>query len=100
MPQAMENVIREAEEEGADQGLMFETIAEVQDPSVARVLIAALKAHGFHPLEGGENGLPGLPGVFGPRGIGIAVPEDEAPTPRSSPTISSARCGAEGRPGP
>jgi hypothetical protein len=56
---------------------MFETIAEVQDPAVARVLIAALKAHGFHPLEGGENGLPGLPGVYGPRGVGIAVPEDE-----------------------
>ena len=57
---------------------MFETIAEVQDPSVARVLITALKAHGFHPLEGGENGLPGLPGVFDPRGVGIAVPEEEA----------------------
>jgi hypothetical protein len=57
---------------------MFETIAEVQDPAVARVLIAALKAHGFHPLEGGENGLPGLPGVYGPRGVGIAVPADEA----------------------
>ena len=56
---------------------MFETIAEVQDPSIARVLIAALKAHGFHPLEGGESGLPGLPGVFGPRGIDIAVPESE-----------------------
>ena len=57
---------------------MFETIAEVQDPAVARVLIAALKAHGFHPLEGGENGLPGLPGVVGPRGIPILVPEEEA----------------------
>lgn len=57
---------------------MFETIAEVQDPSVARILIAALKAHGFHPLEGGENGLPGLPGVFSPRGVPITVPEEEA----------------------
>jgi len=57
---------------------VFETIAEVQDPAVARVLIAALKAHGFHPLEGGENGLPGLPGVVGPRGIPILVPEEEA----------------------
>lgn len=57
---------------------MFETIAQVQDPAVARVLIAALKAHGFHPLEGGENGLPGLPGVYGPRGVGIIVPGDEA----------------------
>lgn len=57
---------------------MFETIAEVRDPDKARVLIAALKAHGFHPREGGENGLPGLPGVFGPRGIDIVVPEEEA----------------------
>ena len=57
---------------------MFETIAEVEDPSVARVLIAALKAHGFHPKEGGESGLPGLPGVFSPKGIAIEVPEEEA----------------------
>lgn len=57
---------------------MFETIAHVQDPAIARVLIAALQAHGFHPLQGGEDGLPGLPGVVGPRGIPILVPEDEA----------------------
>jgi hypothetical protein len=57
---------------------MFETIAEIEDPSVARVLIAALKAHGFHPLEGPEAGLPGLPGVYGPRGVPIDVPEAEA----------------------
>ena len=56
---------------------MFETIAHVQDPSMARVLITALKAHGFHPLESGEDGLPGLPGVVGPRGIPILVPEEE-----------------------
>ncbi|MGV3651355.1 MAG: hypothetical protein ACO1OK_08010 [Devosia sp.] len=57
---------------------MFETVAEIADPSQARVLITALKAHGFHPLEGGENGLPGLPGVYGARGIAIAVPDAEA----------------------
>jgi hypothetical protein len=56
---------------------VFETIAEVLEPSVARVLITALKAHGFHPLEGGESGLPGLPGVYGPRGVPIQVPEEE-----------------------
>jgi len=56
---------------------VFETIAHVQDPSMARVLITALKAHGFHPLESGEDGLPGLPGVVGPRGIPILVPEEE-----------------------
>ena len=56
----------------------METIAHVSDPSLARVLIAALQAHGFHPEEGGQNGLPGLPGVVAPRGIPIRVPEDEA----------------------
>jgi hypothetical protein len=56
----------------------LETIAHVSDPSLARVLIAALQAHGFHPEEGGQNGLPGLPGVVAPRGIPIRVPEEEA----------------------
>ena len=57
---------------------MYETIAHVSDPALARVLIAALQAHGFHPLEGGQNGLPGLPGVVGPRGIAIQLPDEEA----------------------
>jgi len=56
----------------------LETIAHVSDPALARVLIAALQAHGFHPLESGQNGLPGLPGVVAPRGIPIRVPEEEA----------------------
>ena len=56
---------------------MFETIAYVDDPATARVLTAALRAHGFHPLDGGNDGLPGLPGVIGPRGIPVVVPEDE-----------------------
>jgi hypothetical protein len=56
----------------------YETIAEIEDPSVARVLIAALKAHGFHPREGAESGLPGLPGVYGPKGIPIELPEEES----------------------
>ncbi len=58
--------------------MSYETIAEIEDPSVARVLIAALKAHGFHPREGAEHGLPGLAGVYGPKGIPIEVPEEEA----------------------
>ena len=57
---------------------MFEIIAEVSDSSVARVLTVALRAHGFHPLEGGEGGLPGFPGVFAQKGIAIEVPEEEA----------------------
>ena len=57
---------------------MFEVIAEVPDLSAARVLIAALKAHGFHPMDGGADGLPGMPGITGPRGIAIQVPDEEA----------------------
>ena len=57
---------------------MYETIAHVADPALARVLIAALQAHGFHPLDSGQNGLPGLPGVVAPRGIPIRLPDEEA----------------------
>jgi len=57
---------------------MFTLVAEIADPSMARVIVTALKAHGFHPLEGGEGGLPGLPGVFGPRGFALKVPDEEA----------------------
>ena len=58
--------------------MIFETIAQVKDPSMARVLVVALKAHGFHPLESGEGGLPGLTNFFGPDGVPVQVPEDEA----------------------
>jgi hypothetical protein len=58
--------------------MSFTTIAEVEDPSMARVLVVALRAHGFHPLENGEGGLPGLPNLFGPDGVPVLVPEDEA----------------------
>ena len=57
---------------------MYEIITYVSDPALARVLIVALQAHGFHPLESGENGLPGLPGVVAPKGIPIRVPDEEA----------------------
>lgn len=56
----------------------FETIAASHDASVVRVLVAALRAHGFHPLEGGEDGLPGMPGVTGADGIPVRVPAAEA----------------------
>lgn len=57
---------------------MYETVATVEDPAVARVLVLALKAHGFHPREGSESGLPGMPGVFSPTGIPVELPEEEA----------------------
>ena len=58
--------------------MAFQTIVEIEDPSQARVLVVALKAHGFHPLEGGEGGLPGVRGLFGPKGVPVQVPEEEA----------------------
>lgn len=58
---------------------MFEIIAELENASEARVLVMALKAHGFHPLGDGEDGLPGLPGIRSLSGkIAIQVPETEA----------------------
>jgi hypothetical protein len=56
----------------------LETIAHVEDPSLARVLIVALRAHGFHPAEAGEGGLPGVTDVFFGKGIPIRVPDEEA----------------------
>lgn len=56
---------------------MFVSIADVREISIARVLITALKAHGFHPLDN-ELGLPGMPGITGVRGtIDIQVPMEE-----------------------
>lgn len=57
--------------------MSYQIIAHVENPSTARVLIVALKAHGFHPLEGGEGGLPGLPNMFGPKGVPLQVPQEE-----------------------
>ena len=63
----------------------YRTVAHIEEPSVARVLIAALKAHGFHPLEGPEHGLPGLAGVYGPKGIPIELRWKKPLTENCSP---------------
>lgn len=54
------------------------TILKVEDAGKARVLIAALKGHGFHPIEGTDIGISGMGGMAGPSGIAIQVPEGEA----------------------
>jgi hypothetical protein len=56
----------------------FTEILISRDANKVRVITAALKAHGFHPLEGDEDGIPGLPGVTGLYGISIRVPAEEA----------------------
>jgi hypothetical protein len=55
----------------------YKTIAQVRDAGIARVLIVALRAHGFHPLDPRDGGLPGVPSIFGADGVGIEVPENE-----------------------
>lgn len=58
---------------------MLVTIANLRDISKIRVLITALKAHGFHPMESGQDGLAGMPGVRGYKGTyAIKVPKAEA----------------------
>lgn len=57
--------------------MRFQAIAQVKDQSAARVLLVALRAHGFHPLDLRDGGLPGVPNLFGPEGFAIEVPEDE-----------------------
>lgn len=58
--------------------MRFAPVAQVKSQSIARVLLVALRAHGFHPLEPREGGLPGVPNLFGPEGFVLEVPEDEA----------------------
>jgi hypothetical protein len=57
--------------------MRFAPIAQVKDQSTARVLLVALRAHGFHPLDLREGGLPGVPNHFGADGFVIEVPEQE-----------------------
>lgn len=58
--------------------MRFTPIAQVKGQSQARVLLVALRAHGFHPLEPREGGLPGVPNLIGVDGFILEVPEDEA----------------------
>ncbi len=58
--------------------MRFAPVAQVKNQSQARILLVALRAHGFHPLEPREGGLPGVPNLFGPEGFILEVPEEEA----------------------
>jgi hypothetical protein len=57
--------------------MRFAPIIAVRSRSTAQVLIVALRAHGFHPLDPREGGLPGVPNMFGPDGFVVEVPKDE-----------------------
>ena len=52
----------------------LEIIARVDDPVLARNLIVALAAYGFHPVTAGDGGFPGTALASG---IPIRVPADE-----------------------
>lgn len=56
----------------------YETIIHVKSESRARVLIAALRAHGFSPREVANGGLPGVSAGLSGAGVPIDVPKDEA----------------------
>ncbi len=63
--------------------IIYVTIAEVADPGTARVLIAALRGYGFHPMSRSAfSSLPGVDGLEG-RGAPIEVPEAEAADARA-----------------
>jgi hypothetical protein len=56
----------------------MEIIARVPDASLARSLIVALRAYGFHPEDDLDGGLPGVTDPFFGRGVPIRVPDEEA----------------------
>ncbi|RDE09613.1 hypothetical protein [Pelagibacterium lacus] len=56
----------------------YETIVYVERESVARLMVAALKAHGFSPRDIADGGLPGIGSGLTDRGLAIAVPVAEA----------------------
>lgn len=56
----------------------YETIIHVKSEARARVLIAALRAHGFSPRDIADGGLPGVSAGLSGTGVPVAVPEDEA----------------------
>jgi hypothetical protein len=58
--------------------IVYETIAEIADPAIARVLVAALRGYGFHPLARDVDGPPGMPGYTGTTGLPVEVPASEA----------------------
>jgi hypothetical protein len=58
--------------------MAYQTIAIAPNLAIARVLALALRAHGFHPLDRGDGGMPGVRGAFAEDGVQVQVPEEEA----------------------
>jgi hypothetical protein len=60
-----------------------ETIAAIADPAVARVLIAALRGYGCHPLERDDEGVFGMASLATLKGAPVEVPVAEAADARA-----------------
>jgi len=71
----------------------FETILTHHDGDILRIIVVALKAHGFHPSEGGSSGLPGL---TTPSGAGVRVPKAEAEDAKMLAEVLLAEMTAQG----
>lgn len=56
----------------------FETVLSHRDANIIRVIVTALRAHGFHPRDDGTDGLPGMPGIEFGKGFAVQVPAEEA----------------------
>jgi len=56
----------------------YEPIVYVERESVARLMVAALRAHGFSPREITDGGLPGINSGLTGKGLAISVPASEA----------------------
>lgn len=56
----------------------YETIIYVERESTARLMVTALRAHGFSPREITDGGLPGIGAGLTGKGLAIAVPAGEA----------------------
>lgn len=56
----------------------YETIIYVERESVARLMVTALRAHGFSPREIADGGLPGIGVGLTGKGHAIAVPAEQA----------------------
>jgi hypothetical protein len=56
----------------------LEIIARIADATLARSLIVALRAYGFHPSDMEDGGLPGIVDPIFGKGFPIRVPDEEA----------------------
>ena len=57
--------------------MSYVEITRVDTLSQARILVSALRAHGFNPRETADGAFPGVTGQFTRPGYPVEVPEEE-----------------------